>query len=783
VKNIHSPIRQLVALLLGRRAIAAAAFAGVGLAASIFNGTVRAGNVDLVNMYIGTANIPGDRGTEYGGTMPLVEPPFAMTSWTPQTRQNKVSATSYAYGDSRISGFIGTHQAAIWMGDYGYVTLMPGVDKVKTAPEARSLPYTHANEVTTPYYYAVSMDAGAKREIKAELTATEHCALMRFTFPQNTNASIFVEATRKGIIGQAAVNPATQEISGYNPDRMDAELTTLQLPNFKGYFVVQISKPFAGFGVSGNTRLRDGMTNLTGPNVGAYATFNSGSNEAVEVRAGASFISLEQARANLRAELPDWNFEAAKSNLQNAWNSALDGVSLQGGTADQRIQFYTALHHCLLYPRLFSEHGRYYSAFDDRVHEGIAYTDFSGWDIFRSEFSCITLFCPERVNGMIQALLNDFREGGWMPKWPNPSYTDIMLSTPADSIVAEAVNKGFHGFDSQLAYQAVSKDAMTPPNEDTSQSWPDRSPGKPYAAREGLTYYLKYGYVPDNWTARAASCTLEHAYHDWCVAQVAKSIGQTKDYQYFLRRSLNYRNVFNPATGLMNSRKADGSWAPADHGWTEGGQDLYTFAVMHDVPGLMELMGGEAAFNRTLATRTVDLNGLVNNEPGNHYLYLYDFSGAASLCQASVRAALTNFSNTAGGLPGNDDCGQTSSWLLFANLGFYPCNPASGIYMVGSPLFERATLHLPNGRTFVIAATNNSSQNKYIQSATLDGHALEVPWLTYAQIEAGGSLLFVMGPSPSLWASGWRGEPIRVTAPASDTRQADTAPAVNVGSF
>jgi predicted alpha-1,2-mannosidase len=728
----------------------------VGLGAS-----ARAGNVDKVNLYIGTANIPGDRGTEYGGTMPLVEPPFAMTSWTPQTRQNKVSITSYAYGDSTISGFMGTHQPAIWMGDYGYVTLMPEVDRLKLAPDRRLLPFTHAQEVAKPYAYSVSLDAGAGRQIKAEMTATEHCAILRFTFPQSTNACILFEATRPGIMGNAAVNPEAREICGYNPDRMDAQLTTLQLPHFKGYFVAQISQPCAGYGVYQNDALSESGTNVSGPNAGAWVSFKTRRHEVLQVKVGTSFISEAQARANLNAEIPDWNFEAVKNKLKNIWNEKLGQVSIHGGTQDQQVQFYTALCHCLLYPRSFSENGRYYSAFDDRVHDGVAYTAFSGWDIFRSEFSCITLFAPERVNGMVQALLNDFREGGWMPKWPNPTYTDIMISTPADSMVAEAVEKGFGGFDRELAYQAMCQDAMVPPNEDATHSWPDRSQGRPYSAREGLIYYLKYGYVPDNWTARAASCTLEHAYFDWCVAQVARSVGRTNDYQNFIRRSLNYKNVFNPATGLMNSRNANGSWGPADHGWTEGGQDLYTFAVMHDVPGLIQLMGGEAIFNHTLKPRTVDLNGLVNNEPGNHYLYLYDFSGSAPLCQVAIRAALTNFSNGPVGLPGNDDCGQTSSWLLWADLGFYPVNPASGTYMIGTPLFPRVTLHLPNGRTFVIEALNNSPDNKYIQSATLNGVALAAPCLTYATIRAGGTLRFVMGPSPSSWATGWRGETIR----------------------
>jgi predicted alpha-1,2-mannosidase len=326
--------------------------------------------------------------------------------------------------------------------------------------------------------------------------------------------------------------------------------------------------------------------------------------------------------------------------------------------------------------------------------------------------------------------------------------------------VAEAVNKGFHGFDYQLAYAAVYKDAMTPPNGDTTHRWADRNPGDPFSAREGLTYYKQYGYVPENWTARAASCTLEGAYDDWCVAQVAKAIGNTNDYDFFLDRSRNYRNVFNSETSEMNSRYADGKWASPRAGWSEGGQPMYDFCVMQDVPGLINLMGGLKNFNTSLDKKTTDLNRLVNNEPGNHYLYLYDFSGEPWKCQSLSRAALTNFNDTPAGLPGNDDCGQTSCWLLFDNLGFYPVNPASGIYMIGSPVFERVILHFPNGHTFKISARNNSATNKYIQLATLNGVPLNEPCLTYSQIMAGGSLNFVMGPKPSVWASAWRAVPL-----------------------
>ena len=583
--------------------------------------------MDYVNPYIGTGDIPGVSTTEYGGTMPLVQPPFAMTSWTAQTREAKISVTSYNYGDTNISGFIGTHQPAIWAGDFGYVTLMPELDTVRLAKAKRELPFSHKDEIATPYYYSVSMDAGASRRIRGEMTSTDHCAIMRFTYPGNSNASLVVQATRAGVVGQVGVDPAAREISGCNPDRMDAHLTSLQLPNFKGYFVVQFSKPFSSAGTCRGDAVQAAVTNATGEEVGAYAAFSTKSDEPVLVKVGTSFISVEQARENLKREIPDWSFDKVKRGLRDLWNQKLGEIAIGGATPGQRGQFYTGMYHCMLCPRLFSEHGRYYSAFDDKVHEGVSYTDYSLWDTFRAENSFITLFCPERVNDMVQALLNDYLEGGWMPKWPNPSYTDLMFSTHADSIVAEAINKGFHGFDYRLAYAAVFQDAMTPPNGDTTHKWADRDQGQPYAAREGLTYLKQHGYVPEDWTARAASCTLEGAYDDWCVAQVAKAVGEEKDYQFFLGRSLFYTDLFNRATGQMNSRFANGTWADDDAGWSEGGHKMYNFAVMQDVPGLILLMGGSSNFNAGLDWATTDLNALVNNEPGNHYPYLYDYSG------------------------------------------------------------------------------------------------------------------------------------------------------------
>jgi len=707
--------------------------------------------VDRVNPYIGT----GSGKIGYGGTMPFVTPPFGMTDWTPQTRQNKLSVVSYKYEDTTISGFIGTHQPAIWMGDYGYVTLMPEIGALKTTPEARKLPFKHSDEVARPDYYSVWMDAGNSKRIRTEMTATERCAYMRFTFPAGDDSKVIVEASRPGIAGLTAVSIGTSEIEGYNPDRVDAELGPFKLPNFKGYFVVQFRQKFKVAGVY------DPKSQPPAEATGAYAKFTTTDGEVIEARIGTSFISMQQARANLSAEIPEWDFEALRKKLREQWNEKLSRVTVEGANEDEIKTVTTALYHALLYPRIFSEQGRYYSAYDDKLHSGESYNAYSIWDTFRAENSLLTLVAPERIPGMITALLNDYKEGGWMPKWPNPSYTNIMIGTHADSLVAEAINKHFKGFDYDLAWKAVYKDAMTPPDDDMQHKWYDREPHTPYEARAGLTYLKQLGYIPTDKTAEAASSTLEDSYDDWCVAQVAKALGKTKDFEFFLHRSLNYQHLFNKETGFMQGKKSDGSWADPKDGWTEGDHWVYTWAVMQDIPGLIAQMGGRDAYNTKLDEHFSGGHNVHSNEPSHHYPYLYDYSGAAWKTQAKVREiANAEYANLPSGIDGDDDCGQMSAWYLFTALGFYPVNPASGDYMIGSPLFKKMTLRLDNGKTLTVIAENNSDKNVYIQSATLDGKMLNKPVIRYDQIMAGATLKFVMGPSPSQWGSSWKPLPI-----------------------
>lgn len=712
--------------------------------------------VNEVNPLIGSGSGP----IGYGGTMPFVTAPFGMTNWTAQTRQNRLSVTSYEYSDKTIQGFMGTHQPAIWMGDFGYVTVMPEMGALKVTPQSRAMAFDHAHEVSHPDFYAVDMTSADGKTVHAEMTATERCAYLRFTFPAGVEPRILLEASRPGVDGEAAVDVRNGEITGRNPHRIDSNLGPSALPHFSGYFVAQVRQHATGGETYGL-----GMTSSRG---GTLTFARTTAPTVIEVRVGTSFLSPESARASLQREIAAWDFDATRAALHATWANKLGSLTIDGATEDERTIAYTALYHALLYPRVFSENGKYYSAFDDTVHTGSSYTAYSIWDTFRAEHSLLTLVAPERIDGMITALLQDFREGGWMPKWPNPGYTNIMIGTHADSMVAEALRKGFHGFDRDLAWQAVYKDAMTPPDGDVTRRWLDREEHTPYEARAGLTYYKQLGFIPTDKTDEAASRTLEDSYDDWCVAQVAKALGRQEDYRFFLKRSLNDRNLFDSSMKLMRGKTSNGAWAPLGgsedtdanrsvSGWTEGDAWVYTWSPFHDIAGVEKLMGGAEAASRQLDQHFAGNHNVHKNEPSHHYGYLYDFTGEPWKTQAKVREiAYKEYANLPAGLDGDDDCGQMSAWYLFTALGMYPVNPASGDYMIGSPLYGRMSQRVGSGKTFTVIAENNSRTNVYIQSATLDGKPLDIPVITWEQMQAGATLRLVMGPQPSKWASAWR---------------------------
>ncbi len=717
--------------------------------------------VDLVNPFIGTA-IKGE-----GGTAPFVGPPFAMTNFLPQTRENKMGTMAYIYDDKHIMGFLASHQPTVWMGDYGYVSVMPQVGKeIKVLPEDRKMSFDHKDEKASPYYYSVTLTDNQKKRISAEMTASSRCALLNFRFPKNENPRLIIQGINlnpalsdwcnhynqrlEKIKGWVKIDTEKNEIVGYNPDRQSAQISP-ELPNFKGYFVIRFDCDIKDFGCWNDSILYPGETELYGTRMGAYVDFSKQDRQ-VKVQIATSFISLEQARTNLEREVSGWDMKQLSDNTQKAWNDKLSKMTVKGVTKEDARIFYTALYHCYLFPREFSEYGKYYSAFDDKVHDGFSYNDYSLWDTFRAFHPLMTLLEPQLTGDWITSLLQMYREGGWLPMWPNPSYTNIMIATHADAVIADAYMKGIRNYDVGLAYEAIRKNAMIPPDCDTQRRYGDRDYWTSYEGRAGASYYHSVGYVADDKTAESVSRTLEYAYDDWCVAQVAKELGKTEDYEQLMRFSRNYKNIYNEEKGFFLPRNYDGTWADLDdhsrHGLTEGSKWTYLFCVLQDIPGMIDIMGGKKAFLEKLNRNFEEDHYRHDNEPGHHYIYLYNYCDQPWKTQELARKHIRiNYKNTPDGVNGNDDCGQMSAWYLFSAMGFYPVTPGSNEFAIGAPQFPEITIRLKD-HDLSIKTENLSEENLYVQSVFLDGKKIREPFLNYLDLIQAKEVRFIMGNEP-----------------------------------
>lgn len=713
--------------------------------------------VDYVNPLIGTPFAGFKEGLGGGGTMPCVGTPFAMTNFVAQTCENYIGRMPYVYEDTQIVGFLATHQPTVWMGDYGCVSVMPQVGELKVLPEQRALNFSHADEISTPQYYAVTMQA-ADKTIKGEIAAASRCGLFRFTFPASGQSHLIVQAInntdpRKSFSGYVKIDPDKNEITGYNPDQKSSHLVRT-LEKFKGYFVIQFNKPFQAYGTWSGDQIQDGVNEQRGKRMGTYVRFKTAADEQIMVRLGTSFISIEQARENLSRETPDWDFDGLVQGTRDIWQENLSRISIEGAAEDQKAIFYTAMFHALQFPREFSEYGRYYSAFDDQIHEGISYNDFSLWDTFRAAHPLYHFIQPERVNPMIRSLVQMYQQGGWMPKWPNPTYTNIMIGTHADSVITDAYVKGFRDYDVAAAYEAIRKNAFQPPDCDTRRRWADREEGTDYEARGGLTYYHSLGYVPEDRTNESVSRTIEFSYDDFCIAQMARELGKQEDYRRLMQFSQNYRNVYNPETGFMAPRLFNGDWHPhCEGGFTEGDPWTYRFGALHDPTGMIELMGGDAAFASALTENFEAGHYRHDNEPGHHYIYLFNYCRRPWKTQELIRKHTSeeNYRNEPLGINGNEDCGQMSAWYIFSVMGFYPVAPGSDIFAIGAPQFPKFTLHLThNGKPKLIEIIANhlSEENKYVRSVALDGKPLKKPFIRYSEIMNARQLIFEMTAAP-----------------------------------
>ena len=481
--------------------------------------------------------------------------------------------------------------------------------------------------------------------------------------------------------------------------------------------------------------------------------FETTSGEQVELRLGTSFISLEQARKNLEREIGDKPFEQIVSEGKAEWNRNVSRIEVETSEENKTI-FYTAMQRIELLPRNLTEDGFHYSAYNGKVMPGIMYTDYSLWDTFRALHPLLVILHPEKVNEMITGLLNSYDEGGWIPKWPSPGYSNTMTGTHGDAVIADAFIKGVRGYDTEKALEAMMKNATTPSNGI-------------YAARVGILDYIKLGYVPTDKYKESCIRTMEFAYDDWCIAQMAREMGREDLYQLLMERSKNYINVLDPETHFIRGRNADGSWrSPDDQAvstWARGtdrDRETYyrniTFFVPHDVPGLIDFLGGKEQLESQLDAFFEGDFYYVGDEFSMHAPYLYNYTDAPWKTQKTVRELVSNkFKATLGGLPGNEDCGQLSAWYIFSAMGFYPVCPGLPVYQIGSPSFDKTTIHLEGGKDFTIVAKNNSSANVYIQDATLNGKPYDACWITHEDIMNGGTLVLKMGPKPNPdWGKG-----------------------------
>jgi predicted alpha-1,2-mannosidase len=714
--------------------------------------------VDAVNERIGTAN--------EGQTFPATGLPFAMTQWTPQTRDGNVKCVAPYYDrDTRIQGFRGSHfPSGSCMQDYGSVTLMPVSGQLKLGAKERSSSFDRGTEEMKPYRYAVTL---RDSRVKVEMTGTTRAGLLQFRFQNPGKSWILVQCNSARGDGTVKIDPARGEITVTNPVRR-IYAGESKLAGFSGYSVVQFDRRFHPEGTwSGGSRNEGALSQQsTNGSPGAYVSFDLRPGEVVQARVGTSFTSIEEARRNLEEEIPNWNFDQVAAQVREQWNAALGRVQISENSSKRPI-FYTALYHSMLVPRTFSDVSGTYPGFagEGQIETAKGFTyycDFSLWDTFRAVHPLFSILDPGRELDMVKSLIAKGQQGGFLPIFPAwNSYTSEMVGDHAISVIGDAYAKGIRGFDVGEAYRLMRKNATELPA--AHELYAD---GR---GRRGLGSYLKYGFIPLEDSVPDAfhkdeqvSRTLEYAYDDFIVGEMAQALGHTADADLFHHRAQNYRNVIDPATGFARGRHADGSWAtpfnPAVSQTyiTEGLPYQYTFFVPQDLPGLISLVGGREAFIGKLDTLFAKGYYDHGNEPSHHLAYLYDNAGAAWKTQEHVRSLMdSQYADRPSGLAGNDDCGQMSAWYVMSALGFYSVTPGVPVYQIGTPLFDNATLLFDSGKRFLITAEGASSGKRYIRSATLNGVPLSRSWITHAEIVAGGELKFVMSARP---VATWPGE-------------------------
>lgn len=716
--------------------------------------------VSFVEPRIGTAHsetmaagLFGKGTEELGQTLPAVLVPNGMNFWTPQTRDTEQKCIApYYYTDSLLQGFRNSH----WIvggctQDYGSMTLMPLFGKLRTSPEARASRMDREKEISRPDYYSISLP---EENITAEMTATSRAAIFRFTYSEQGEGFLIVNPNSDEGQGYVEIDIENRQIRGYNPVHRIYQGWG-QPAGFSGYFVVEWpeSLQVAGFGTFKDDNVfedEDKISSTSG--IGAYISFNVGKDETVTVKAASSFTGIEGALANLKAEIPGYDFEDVHRNLTATWERQLGKVAVECASEADMTKFYSALYRASFLPHAINDADGSYPAFSTgketlSMPAGTDYyEDFSMWDTYRALHPLLNIISPSKSGQMMQSLVLKYQQGGWLPIFPCwNSYTAAMIGDHCIAAIADAHVKGVQGFDIATAYEAMRKNAFESP-----ENIDDYRDGM---GRRALGSYLRYGYIPVEDSVPDAfhkkeqvSRTLEYAFDDFALAQVAHSLGKTDDYNELMRRARNYRNAIDPASGYAAPRDSSGRFLPSDpfsfsKNITEGAPCHYTWYVPHDQQGLMGIMGGREKYAAKLDSMFSQRRYWHGNEPCHQVAWLFPYAGMPEKTQEYVRHILdTEYLNTPGGLSGNDDAGQMSAWCVFAMLGFYPVCPASTEYVTGSPVFPKAEIKLENGKTFTIIAENASPENIYVEKATIDGKPLATPFISHSDIMSGATL-------------------------------------------
>lgn len=744
---------------------------------------------DYVNPFVGT--------DFFGHTFPGASLPNAMVHVSPDTgTEGWTHCAGYIYSAKSIMGFSHTHWSGVGMTDGGDILLMPTVgDKLQIMPGPDENPdegyrsrFNHSSETAYPGYYSVFLEDYA---INVELTTTSRVAFHRYTFPKADNAKIIIDMGHQ--IGKKDEN-AQAEIRIIDNRRIEGEKK--KGPG-KIYFVAEFSKPFLYYGTfdadyatpESGTGIFAYKNAEAGRNIGAFVTFKTAEKEQVLIKVAVSYTGIEGAHKNMEAELSHWDFERVKKDALNIWNKELSCIKIEGATKDQKEIFYTALYHSLMAQYISQDvDGKYFGA-DGKIHQAEDfnfYGSFSCWDTYRTQHPLLTLIAPEHVNDYIKSIIAKTKEYGWLPGQHFQNvFGEGMVGDHLVPIVVDAYRKGFREYEAEFIYEAMRIKALEFPKPPVSLN----------AARSGLEYLHTLGYIPADRVTESVSKTLEFAYDDWCIAQMAKELGKEDDYKLFMQRAGNYKNVWDKETQFMRPRLLDGSWLEAlngreqkitkyrDHSYyqyfdpllvgrrpfrhyTESNAWQYIWSVQHDVPGLISLFGKVENFTGKLDTffemsplitppKYVGVVGTIGqyvhgNQPSHHVAYLYNYAGQPWKTQFRIRQIMEQlYKPGPGGLCGNEDMGSLSSWYVLSAMGIYPVTPGTPIYTIGSPLFEKLTLKTEKNTTFTIIARNNSAENVYIQQAMFNGRTLNVPWISHEEIINGGVLEFEMGAEPN----------------------------------